>query len=148
MSEVRINMAAYRNFLNRSVQPYLMKKAEEIAQEARNNVPVGATSELKNSVHVDRLPNGGASVKVSAPHASAVHDGTGPGHVPDPRPAYFPRVRKRGLVIWSENKNLNPYKVAHGISKRGTPANPFLADAIEKVLGRSRFRWISRDLNI
>lgn len=146
MATVTFNMSAFNRFLGRSVQPYLEQKAREIAEEARINAPTGATGDLKSSINVERTGKNGVRVHVTAEHAGFVHQGTGPGHIPSPRNTYFPSVRKRGLVVWAAGKGANPYKVAHGISQKGTPANPFLADAIEKVLGKNNFRWIKKDV--
>lgn len=148
MAIVTVNVSALNDFLNRTVQPYLVRKAEEIASEARSLAPSGGTGDLKNSIHVERTPNGGATVKVDSEHAGFVHQGTGPGHIPNAHPSYFPRVRKRGLILWADSKGANPYKVASGISKSGTRANPFLDEAVQKVLGRFQFRWINKDLTI
>lgn len=147
MAQVIINVGVLNAFLSRTVQPYLAGKAEEIANEARATAPEGATGELKGSIHVERGINGSVSVKVDAPHAGFVHQGTGPGHIPNAHPSYYPKVRKRGLVFWADSKGANPYKVAAGISKNGTKANPFLEAAIQTVLGRQRFRWIKTELN-
>lgn len=148
MAAVKINVSALNNFLNRTVQPYLAKKAQEIADEAKQLAPQGATGDLRNSIHVERTAKGGVSVKVDSGHAGFVHQGTGPGHIPSPNPSYFPRVRKRGLILWADNRNINPYKAAAGIARNGTPANPFLEEAIQRVLSRSAaFRWITKDLS-
>lgn len=142
---VKINRGAYNSFLSQVVQPYLVKQAREIAEEARKNAPVG-TGELKSSIAVQKKGRGGAEIQVNAPHAAYVHEGTGPQHIPAPRNNYFPRLRRRGLILWSESKALNPYAVAHGVQAKGTPANPFLSEALEKVLGRYDFKWIRRDI--
>lgn len=146
MANVRINVSALNSFINHTVQPYLLKKAEEIANEARTTAPSGATGDLKNSIHVERTARGGVSVKADAPYAGFVHQGTGSGHIPDARPAYFPQVRKRGLVVWADARSVNPYKVAHGIARSGTAANPFLEDAVQKVLSGFQFRWIKKEI--
>lgn len=146
MAEIKINISAYNDFINRTVQPYLLAKAHEIANEARINSPVGATGELSNSISVERGEKGSVKILVRSEHAGFVHQGTGPQHIPGARAPYFPRLRKGGLIIWSESKGVNPYKVAYGISKSGTPANPFLSNAITKVLGANKFRWIKLDL--
>lgn len=148
MAGIEFNTAAYNRFLNRVVQPYLFKKAEEIAKEAKNAAPAGATNDLRDSIRVEKNNSGGATVKVEAGHAGFVHQGTGPQHQPNPNPPYFPKLRRRGLIAWSESKNANPYKVAAGISNSGTPANPFLEESIAKVLSRFQFRWIRKDLNL
>lgn len=146
MAIVTINVGALNNFMSRTVQPYLVRKAEEISNEAKALSP-SASGELKESIHVERTSTGGVSIKANAPHAGFVHQGTGPGHIPDSRPAYFPKVRKRGLVFWADSKGANPYKVAAGIAKNGTKANPFLEEAIQKVLNGFQFRWITTDIN-
>lgn len=147
MAIVSINVGALNNFVSRTVQPYLFHKAEEIANEARAAAPSGGSGELKGSIHVERDPKGGAKILVSAPYAGFVHQGTGPGHIPNARPAYFPKVRKRGLILWADSRNANPYKVAAGIAKNGTQANPFLEESIRKVLQGFQFRWIKTDIN-
>lgn len=144
---VTINIGALNDFMSRTVQPYLAKKAEEIANEARSAAPEGATGELKGSIHVDRTPGNGVSIKVDAPHAGFVHQGTGPGHIPNAHPSYYPRVRKRGLILWAGARGANPYKVAAGIAKNGTQANPFLEEAVQRVLKGLQFRWIKTDIN-
>lgn len=142
---VKIDLGALNRFLNRTVQPYLRKKAEEIAEEARRSAPVGGTNDLRNSISVKPGPKGSVRVEVSAPHAGFVTQGTGPQGNP-PKAAYYPRLRRRGLILWSDSKNLNPHAVAHGISLNGTPPNPFFEESIVAVLGRFNFRWIRRDL--
>lgn len=146
MAIIHVNVGALNDFLSRTVQPYLTQKAQEIANTARETAPVGATGDLRSSIHVERKPRGGVSIVADAPHAGFVHQGTGPGHIPDARPSYFPRVRKRGLILWADNKGVNPYKVAAGIARNGTPANPFLEEAIQNTLRGFQFRWIKTDL--
>lgn len=145
MADVEFHLGAYKRFINRVVQPYLRSKAEEIAAEARRNAPVGATNQLRNSISVTPLENGRVRISVGADHAGYVTQGTGPGATP-PRPAYFPRLRRRGLILWSDAKNANPGAVAHGISVKGTPANSYFEDSIQKILSRLDFRWFNKDL--
>lgn len=145
MAEVRINIGAFNRYVNRFVQPYLMSKAREIAAEAKNNAPVSSGG-LSQSISVRKSSNNGAIVEVGAPYAGYVHEGTGPGHRPNARRPYYPKLRRSGLIAWSENKRLNAYQVAHGISLHGTPANPFLEESIVKILGRYNFRWIRKDI--
>lgn len=146
MADVQVNISALKKFLNKTVQPYLLKKAEEIAEEARKKAPHGATGELANSITVGPGLNNSVAIKVGADHAGFVHEGTGPQHQPSPRSTYYPKLRRRGLILWSDSKSVNPSEVAHGISIGGTPANPFLTDSIEKVLGRFNFKWIKREI--
>lgn len=141
---VKLDLVAFRRFLNKTVQPYLLNKAEEIAQEARRRAPVGATSQLRNSIRVEPGPNGGARISITADYAAYVVDGTGPQATP-PRPQYYPKLRRRGLIMWSNSKNLNPYQVAHGISQKGTKPNPFLEESVAAVLKKYDFRWIRRE---
>lgn len=143
-SNVQINIGSVNKFLNKTVQPYLRKKAEEIAVEARNTAPIGATSALRDSIIVTTGAKGSVKVSVTAPYAGFVSEGTGPAAI-SPRAAYYPRLRRRGLILWSDSKNLNPYKVAHGISIHGTPPNPYFENAITSVLGPLGFRWIKKD---
>lgn len=142
MAKVQINVSALNRFISRQVEPYLLKKAKEIADEARGRAPK-ATGELATSITVGRgTKKGSVVIKVDAPHAGFVHQGTGPQHQPSPRAPYYPKLRRRGLILWSESKAVNPYEVAHGISQKGTPPNPFLEESIAKVLGRFNFKWI------
>lgn len=142
---VQINLGALNRFMNKTVQPYLRNKADEIAAEARRTAPVGGTSDLRNSIRVEDGPKGSVRVVVTAPYAGYVTQGTGPQANP-PRSPYLPKLRRRGLIIWSEAKNANPYAVAHGIGTKGTPANPYFEESIARTLGRFNFRWIRRDL--
>ena len=142
---IRVNLSAYNNFINQTVQPYLLKKANEIANEAKSNAPEGS-GELKNSIVVERKLGGRVSIEVKAPHAGFVHQGTGPGHVPNPRPNYIPALRSKGLIRWAAQKGLNPYAIAHGITQHGTESNPFLERAIVNRLGSLKFRWIKKEL--
>ena len=145
MAEVKINVYAKNRFLNRTVRPYLRKKAEEIVDEARRRAPVGATGELENSFMIFDGPNGGVQIRNTAAHAGYVHQGTGPQANP-PRAAYYPKLRRRGLILWSESKGLDAGSVARGIAVKGTAPNPFLEEALQTVLARYNFRWIRRDL--
>jgi hypothetical protein len=142
---VHINVGALNRFINRTVQPYLRTKAEEIASEARRRAPVGATDNLKNSIVVRQGFNGGVRVEVQADYAGYVSQGTGPRANPA-QANYYPRLRRRGLILWSDSKNVSPYAVAKGIAAHGTPANPFFEEAIATVLNRYNFRWIRKDL--
>lgn len=144
---VKVNISALNKFMSRTVQPYLLKKANEVAVEARRRAPSGATGELQDSITVKKGPRGSVTIEATAPHAGFVHQGTGPQHQPNARPPYFPKLRRRGLILWSESKSVNPYQVAHGIAANGTPANPFMEESLAKVLGRFNFKWIRRDLN-
>lgn len=146
-TSVHVNVSALNKFLNQTVQPYLRKKAEEIAAEARRQAPVGATGQLKESIRVREGAKGSVSVHVDAPYAGFVIDGTGPQADP-PQPSYFPRLRRRGLILWSDQKKLNPYAVAHGISINGTPPNSFLEDSVTKVLGKFDLVWIRKNIEI
>lgn len=145
--KVQINLGALNRFINRTVQPYLRARAMEIAEEARKNAPVGSTGELRDSIIVTEGPRGSVKVSVEAPHAGFVHQGTGPQANP-PQAPYFPKLRRRGLILWSEDKGLNPYAVAGAISQRGTPSNPFFEEAIVKVLNRFDFRFINRNIEL
>jgi len=145
MAEIKVNITALNRFLNGVVQPYLKNKAEEIVKEAQQNVH-SASGELKSSMRVEPGDKGSVRIVVDAPYAGFVHEGTGPQHQPSPNPPYFPRLRRSGLILWAEEKGLNPYKVAQGIAKNGTPANPFLSDALAQVLGKYKFKWIKKDL--
>lgn len=142
---VQFNVGAMNRFFNRVVQPYLRKIAEEIADEARRSAPVGATGDLANSITVTPGARGRVKVEVSAPHAGFVVHGTGPQGSP-PRAPYYPKLRRRGLILWSDSKGLNPHAVAHGIAQKGTAPNPFFEESIAKVLSKYDFRWIRRDL--
>lgn len=143
--QVRVNLVAFNKFLNRTVQPYLRARAEEIADEARRTAPIGATGDLRNSIRVLPGANGEVTIKVEAPHAVYVSEGTGP-QANSPKPPYYPRLRRRGLILWSNSKNLNAHAVAKGISQHGTPPNPFFEEAVQKILGRYNFQWIRKDL--
>lgn len=143
-NDVKINLGAMNKFLNRTVQPYLRKKAEEIAEEARRTAPIGGTNDLRNSIQVSPGANGSVRVEVTAPYAGYVAQGTGPQANP-PHAPYYPRLRRRGLILWSDSKNLDPGAVAKGIGADGTPPNPFFEEAITKVLSRFDFRWIVKE---
>ncbi len=145
--DVKVNIVALNRFMSRVVQPYLLKKAEDIAEEARRLAPVGATNDLRDSIEVRPIGNGGVQIRVNAPHAGFVEYGTGPQANP-PRAPYYPKLRRRGLILWSESKGLNPGAVASSIAVKGTPANPFFEESITRVLGRFNFRWIRRDLGL
>lgn len=145
--QVHVDVAALNRFLNRTVQPFLRKAAEEIASEARRNAPHGSTNELANSIRVTEGTRGSVRVEVTAPYAGYVSQGTGPGADP-PRTPYYPKLRRRGLILWSEDRRLNPYSVAHGIAQKGTPANPYFENAVSRILTRFQFRWIRRDLQL
>lgn len=144
-STVHINVGALNRFINRTVQPYLRSKADEIAAEAIRTAPMGATNRLKNSIVVRPGFNGAVRVEVQADYAGYVTQGTGPQGTP-PQASYYPRLRRRGLILWSDSKSVSPYAVAHGIAAKGTPANPFFEEAIATVLNRYNFRWIRKDL--
>lgn len=144
-NNIRINRVGLDRFLNRTVQPYLRRKAEEIADEARRTAPLGATGELRNSISVIPGAGGNVQIRISADHAGFVTYGTGPQAIP-PRPAYFPKLRRRGLILWSDSKGLNPYAVARGIAAHGTAPNPFFEESIQRVLGKFNFRWINRNI--
>lgn len=143
---VTLDLVAFRRFLNKTVQPYLLSKAEEIAQEVRRNAPIGATSQLRNSIRVEPGPNSGARISITVDYAAYVVHGTGPQATP-PRAQYYPKLRRRGLILWSDSKNLNAHQVAHGISQKGTKPNPFFEESVAAVLKKQDFRWIRRDVN-
>lgn len=131
------NLDRWLNGGSGQVQPFLKNLAHQIEHQARINAPKD-TGRLEQSIHARlnrRLSlNRGVVIVANAPYARYVHEGTGPQHRPEPRPNYYPKLRRRGLILWSENKRLNPYAVAAGIAANGTPAVPFLSDAVNKVV--------------
>lgn len=143
--KIHINVGAFNRFINRTVQPYLRSKADQIAEEARRTAPVGATNELRNSIVVRTGAHGSVRIEVQADYAGYVTQGTGPQASP-PQAPYYPKLRRRGLILWSNSKGLNPGAVAKGISTQGTPPNPFFEEAITTVLNRYNFRWFRKDL--
>jgi|ERR1051325_3021573 hypothetical protein len=98
----------------------------------------------------------GRIVGATAEHAEYVHQGTGPQHIslegnPDPRPGYWPRASD-DLVRWAIDNipeavrfdrfgNANIYLIQRHIETYGTPAVPFLLEALKIVFPQAHGRF-------
>lgn len=124
--------------LFRYCEPWLEAKVDSIAMEAIDRCPVGEPDPLGRprpwplhmrdciSSYVERTSTGLLGwVWVETPYAKAVILGSRP-HEIRPRGNYPLRFAKNGITIRTR-------KVAHP----GTPANPFLIDAMVHVISAS-----------
>lgn len=115
----------------------LERMARRVHADATKGSPVGQTGDLRNELKFDvDAGNLSASVYSEKPYASSVHEGLKAGQVfPD-----WTQTGRGSLQGWVGTKLRVPQKerrsvaflVARSIHDKGTEAQPFLADAVEK----------------
>jgi len=108
---------------------HLRRKAEDVAILARELVPV-RTGRLKSTISVDQNRNElgqyafGFKVSAGTSYGFYVHDGTGPS----PR---WPNSKK--VMMWTGYEGTPVYR--DFVMHPGTPAVPFLRDALVAMVG-------------
>lgn len=125
----------------------LLRRGRNVANVAAS-LAIQDTGELAASIDVQITNDGGTNavaVGSSVSYAKFVHDGTGPQHVrgdggtgsiSDPQPNYFPPYSNGlGISGWAQAHGLDPYSLARHIYFSGTPANPFLREALRQAAG-------------
>lgn len=117
--------------VRRQVDKKLGRGAQEVAREARRNAPK-ADSLLTNSVHVFRHGEGDYSVFAGTDYALPVEEGTGPGGSP-PDQTLADWVRVKGITPADPDMDMDDlvYVIGRSIRESGTPAQPFMAPALE-----------------
>ena len=127
------------NLLKTPLRTYFNSTGAVVVKEAKKHVPKD-TGKLKDSIVFNpiaqrgRLP-AGIKIQAEAKYASYVH-GFMNGKFRQSKPwsrtkPHWPPVS--ALVGWSKRKGLNPYAVAAGIAKKGTPIIPFLKIGYNKT---------------
>jgi HK97 gp10 family phage protein len=127
------------------LEEVLNEFADQVIQKARENLAANGTNATNNlSDTIEKIVEIGDdtySVKLSlADYWRYVEEGTGPGHIPDARAQYYPKIQP--LKEWVSVKPGVPkddsfaYAVRGKIHASGTTAQPFLEPAKEEVLAR------------
>jgi len=121
---------ALQNF-PKTVAPYLRRASQtaafEIERESKIKAPVD-TGRLRASIATSLgVANMGITsiVQTNVNYAAAVHEGTKP---------HWPPIAQ--LEGWSKRHGIPAFLVARAISRRGTKAQPFMKEAVDKNIGR------------
>lgn len=113
-----------------------MKAADAGYEVALERVPYGATGELQRGLHPpEEQPDGSVWIWSSAPHTLPVEFGSRPHWPPIAPLKHWARI-----VLGDESA---AYAVQHAIAQRGTPAQPFMRPAAERIrqfLSATQFR--------
>lgn len=99
-------------------QKSLLKAGYKIEELSKRYAPVD-TGRLRSSIHTTSQPLK-VIVQPSVKYGLYVHEGTRP---------HFVSVSK--ISDWAKRHGANPFLVAKGISRKGTKAQPFMADAVD-----------------
>lgn len=117
--------------LKKNMADAVSRITASVARDARRNAPK-ATSQLTNSIRPRRITPLHGVVKAGTDYAEAVETGTGPGGSPP----------IADLLQWIRVKRIEPrdpsmdqmdlaFVIADSIVAKGTPAQPFMAPAID-----------------
>lgn len=128
-----------------NLERVLNEFADEVIQAARKNLDdngTNATRQLYDTLEkIVEVGEDFYKVSVSlADYWRYVEEGTGPRHLPDARPQYWPRIEP--LKDWVQAKPGVPkddafaYAVRGKIHASGTTAQPFLKPAVDETLAR------------
>ena len=137
-----------------NLERVLNEFADEVITTARGNLDTNNTNAshyLYDSLDkIVKVPDADGndsyfSVSISlADYWRYVEEGTGPGHVPDARGTYWPKIQP--LKDWVSNKPGVPkddafaYAVRGKIHASGTTAQPFFQPAVDEALARFEIR--------
>ena len=115
VKETIAKMDAYGNRKEQAIKNIVKESALNIEATAKKRAPVD-TGRLRSSIN-SNFTNDGYTAEVIAAtfYAIYVEYGTSP---------HFPPVA--ALRGWAKRHGANPWAVARGIARRGTPAQPFL----------------------
>lgn len=113
--------------MERSIERFLSRGAEEVARTAKQNAPK-AFSNLLNSIRAERVSALQYQVVEGVNYGRAVEEGTQP-HFPN-RDALLPWV-ERVLGVSGKEARDKSFLIARAISRRGTPAQPYMQPAAE-----------------
>jgi len=118
VKETVVKLKAYDARKQQGIRRVVAESAFNIEKTAKKRTPVD-TGRLRSSITSDFKDSGfTAETKAAAFYAIYVEFGTSP---------HFPPVS--ALRGWAKRHGVNEWAVAKGISKRGTPAQPFLYPA-------------------
>lgn len=122
LKETIENIDKFKNQKEQRAKDILVENAKDLSTEARRRVPIDLGN-LKASIQYYISKNGTeADITAEEKYASAVEFGTSP---------HFPPIQ--ALEGWAGRKGIPAFLVARKISKEGTPAQPFMRPAFEKI---------------
>lgn len=107
------------------------RAAHELARKAKRRAPK-AHSHLVNSIIVTRLGRVDYLIGSGMDYAYMVHEGTGSGGNP-PRQVLLDWIRVKGITPNNPDMSMDDlaFLIGRSIRGKGTPAQPFLRDALE-----------------
>ena len=132
-----------------NLERVLNEFADEVITTARGNLDTNNTNASHNLYDtmekIIEIGDDRFSVKISlADYWRYVEEGTGPGHVPDARGQYWPKIGP--IKEWVSVKPGVPkddafaYAVRGKIHASGTTAQPFFQPAVDEALARFEIR--------
>lgn len=125
---VRLDLRELQRELDGEVQQFIQDLADEIVNEMKQEVPVGATSDLRRSIQIFQTTDGVVWLGTRIHYAMDVWKGT-PPHSPD----------FEELKVWARRK-LNDESAAgpvyQKIEAEGTNANDYVGRAIDQAIER------------
>lgn len=125
LNEIREVFRRFPLIADDEIQRGLEKAGKLITRTEKEEVPIGVSNQLRQSIDMRLIPN---NVTI-APHknyAIDVHEGTRPHFVPVNNP-------RDPLRVWAISKGLNPYAVQKSIAKKGTKPNRFVERTVSKA---------------
>jgi hypothetical protein len=125
LNEIREVFNKFPGIADIEIQIGLEKAGKLITRIEKEEVPIGVSNQLRQSIAMRFVPNN-VTIAPNKNYAVSVHEGTRPHYVSikDPRSP---------LKIWAIRKGLNPYAVQRSIAKKGTKANPFVDRTVKRA---------------
>lgn len=144
MVEIKFETDGLEDDIKNQLEPLFARIAADLSNAISDEVPVGATGNLRNSVQIlgFNSDTGSQVVAVRADYANAVRLGREPGNFPplEPLRKWVDRViGAERYESWSgDNWEVNSldqatYLVGKSIEEEGTDPNPYLERAINRL---------------
>lgn len=112
----------------RELQHEAVKEASTVVwNQTTQNAPFGSSGQLRKGIRREVFPTK-ATITPSSEYAVAVHGGTAPHAV-----SKSALIQGGSLYRWAKKRGMNVYAVANSIKKKGTKANPFMANSIKET---------------
>lgn len=144
MASVRLNRANYQRATQAAGRRWADRVGNDVVDEARKRCPVDEGTLRASITHVTTVRDGSAKVVVGSPlpYAEYFHTGTG---IYGPKGTPITPVTRQALKFkWdgpggaTRSKDKRGYVFAKSV--KGIKPNPFLADALQAVMGVVRRR--------
>ncbi|MEY2634049.1 MAG: hypothetical protein RIR00_2703 [Pseudomonadota bacterium] len=135
---IRIRIAAAGDDLGREIDSAMGRAAQEVAREGKRLAPK-AFSTLTNAIIASRIGPGSWMARAGTQYARYVEEGTRRGGWP-PRQTLTDWVRVKRIVPHTPGMSDERLVavIRRSIAAKGTPAQPFMAPALEGRVDRIR----------